>query len=121
MDNGKGKMMGIKRAVSKSGHYPFSIIHVPFPRRGNAPETALISTTAFLRKAKKEGPSVDGFPFFYGLRFAPGPELPSRSDSGRKTLLANQVGEVSPSLRSCALRYPLCGARPRSAPGNKDD
>jgi hypothetical protein len=30
----------------------------------------------------------------------------------------NKKGEVSPSLRSCALRSPLCGARPRNAPSS---
>jgi hypothetical protein len=110
--NGKGKMMGIEHAVSKSGRYPLSIFN--FPRRGNAPETALISTAAFLRKAKKEGPSVDGLPFSYGLRFTPGPGLPSMSVVFGAFTAKGFVRDSSrvPSGRQCMLRLRLRLAMP---------
>jgi hypothetical protein len=54
--------------------------HFQFPRRGNGPETALISTAAFLLKPEeKEGLPVDGFPVFHWSGFLPGLGSPSMS------------------------------------------
>jgi hypothetical protein len=55
IENGEWKMMAAEHTVVPSRHFPFSIYHFPFPRRGRAPaaKNTLLILTSMRRKDER--------------------------------------------------------------------